>query len=134
MELILLRQYHQSGTNGRLMLGDKELCKTIELPWMDNKVQRSCIPEGSYKLVKRYSERFHWHFELLNVPGRSAILIHSANWALQELKGCIAPVIRIDGIGIGSYSKRAFLKIKKILYPLYDQHQIITLTIKRSTL
>ncbi len=63
-------------------------CKTIELPWRENKINISCIPEGKYKVKKRYSDKFGHHFHILNVPGRSMILIHAGNY-YSETKGCI---------------------------------------------
>ena len=92
MELELIRTYFPNGTNGELYHAGSRLCFTIELPWKDNHAGVSCIPEGRYALVKRYSQKFHWHLQLNAVPGRDAILIHPANNALLELRGCIAPV------------------------------------------
>ncbi len=51
-----------------------------------------CIPAGEYAVV--WTENVHplhpFCYEVMNVPGRSAILIHSANW-IRELLGCLAP-------------------------------------------
>lgn len=63
-------------------------CKTLELPWKDNKKNISCIPEGNYEVKKRYSERYKHHFHILNVPDRSFILIHSGNY-YTHTQGCI---------------------------------------------
>ena len=89
MEIILERMYFPEGTNGFLSLNGKEICKTIELPWRNNKARVSCIPEGKYKIRKRYSAKFKWHLELINVKNRKYILLHPANNALKELNGCI---------------------------------------------
>jgi hypothetical protein len=72
---------------------------TIELPWKNNQAGVSCIPEGKYDLVKRWSPKFGSHLQILNVPGRELILIHPANDALLELRGCIAPVCLLTGAG-----------------------------------
>jgi hypothetical protein len=45
--------------------------------------------------------------QILNVPGREYILIHLANEALRELKGCIAPVRLLTGAGKGICSRKA---------------------------
>ena len=74
---------------------------SIELPWKENQTGVSCIPEGRYELVKRWSPKFLRHLQVMNVPGREYILIHPANEALQELKGCIAPVCFLTGAGKG---------------------------------
>ncbi|KIA88512.1 DUF5675 family protein [Kaistella jeonii] len=130
MDLCLLRTYHSKGVNGVLLLDGSELCKTIELPWVQNMPRISCIPEGRYVLRKRYSPKFKWHFELANVPGRSAILLHPANDAARELKGCIAPVLQHTGEGKGTSSRIAFERMKDRLYPILDKGQILQLTIK----
>jgi len=77
----------------------------IELPWLENQKMKSCIPEASYSLKARNSEKFNHHLILENVPGRSLILIHPANDAKTELLGCIAPVTFLSGIGKGTASK-----------------------------
>src|SRR5690606_274250 len=115
--LQLCRTYHPDGTNGNLYDNQGELlCHTIELPWLDNQVRISCIPEGTYRLTKRYSEKFRHHILLNDVPGRSYILIHPANDARRELAGCIAPVTRLTGPGRGEASRIQFNKIKAMVY------------------
>jgi hypothetical protein len=101
MELELIRTYFPHGTNGELYHEGKRICFTIELPWLFNKHQVSCIPEGRYELVNRYSEHLGWHFHLKDVVNRSLILIHCANDAVKELKGCIAPVSILTSEGKG---------------------------------
>jgi hypothetical protein len=107
VQLLLMRHYHTLAVNGELYIGNTLIAHTIELPWLQNKVQRSCIPEGKYRIIKRWSPRFKWHLHVLNVPGRSLILLHPANDAIKELKGCIAPVSTLTGIGKGSDSRLA---------------------------
>ena len=107
MKVVLQRTYYPNGTNGTLFVNDEEICHTIELPWLNNQRRVSCIPEGSYRLRKRYNEKFKWHLALEAVKGRSGILIHPANDAKRELLGCIAPVLYHTGIGKGVYSRRS---------------------------
>lgn len=131
MHLTIHRTYHDEGTNGLLTMGanSEPLCYTIELPWRNNEVNRSCIPEGTYVLRRRYSKKFHWHIEITDVPGRSYILIHPANHAARELKGCIAPVLLLTGPGTGEQSKHAFdLLISKLLLS-FRSGETILLTI-----
>ncbi|HTN67957.1 MAG TPA: DUF5675 family protein, partial [Dysgonamonadaceae bacterium] len=97
----LKRTYLEKATHGELFYKGQKISETIELSWNHNKKRISCIPEGTYKLRKRYSEKFKWHYVLLHVPDRSYILIHPANNALKELQGCIAPVTKITGMGVG---------------------------------
>ena len=130
MKLELYRTYYDKGTNGRLLLNGEILSYTIELPWKNNASQVSCIPEGKYALRKRYSLKFGWHLQVMNVPGRQLILIHPANDAIKELKGCIAPVSLLTGQGKGSQSRIAHQKIKAIVYQMLEKKESVWLIIK----
>jgi len=63
-------------------------CKTLELPWLDNSKQISCIPAGTYQVRKHNSPTFGKVFHVTGVPGRSEILIHKGNFN-KDTKGCI---------------------------------------------
>ena len=130
MKLELIRTYYSTGTNGELLLNGDRVCSTIELPWKENEPRISCIPEGIYEMKKRYSQKFGKHFQLLNVPGRSYILIHPANDALKELRGCIAPVSFLTGEGKGNHSRRSLTSLKAILYPVFEKGEQIFLIVK----
>ena len=130
MKLVLQRQYFSSGTNGVLSFNGKEICKTIELPWKDNQRRISCIPEGIYKIRKRFSPKFKWHIEIMNVKNRDYILFHPANNALKELNGCIAPVSELTGEGKGIRSKVAFEQLKETVFPYLEKGFVIELIIK----
>lgn len=64
---------------------------TLELPWRDNRRGESCIPAGAtYRAKKLWSPAFNEKlYEVINVPGRSEVKFHPANYA-KQLKGCIA--------------------------------------------
>lgn len=130
MELKLIREYFPKGTNGQLLLNGDRLCHTIELPWKNNERQVSCIPEGRYELKKRYTPRFGKHFILENVPNRSYILLHAANDALKEIKGCIASVTTLTGEGRGIYARAALAKLVSILYPVFEKGEKVFLIIQ----
>lgn len=69
-------------TSGELALDGQKECYTLERP----EVQ---IPTGLYKIEIRYSPRFNRPLpHLLDVPGRSDILLHSGNWP-RDTEGCI---------------------------------------------
>lgn len=129
MNLQLVRTYYPEGTNGDLYLDCAGLCHTIELPWKENEPRLSCIPEGKYLLVKRYSTKFRWHLQLQNVVNRSLILIHAANDAQKELKGCIAPVSFLIAAGKGSKSRVVFEKLRKLVYGCLDKNEPVFLNI-----
>ena len=130
MKLELLRTYYPKGTNGILMQDDLALCETIELPWKNNLPIISCIPEGEYVLEKRYSNKFKWHLQVMHVPLRQLILIHPANNAMLELKGCIAPVSSLIGQGCGTQSRIAFKKLYAFVTKALDNKETVYLTIK----
>ncbi len=129
MHLRLIRIYGSTGTNGYLVANHKVICKTIELPWNGNQRSVSCIPEGKYTLRERYSPRFGRHLEILNVPGRDLILIHPANDARKELRGCIAPVSELIGPGMGVKSRAATLQLLDLVLPVLEQGKLVTITI-----
>lgn len=111
MKLELHRHYAPEATHGVLLLNGRPCCFVLELPWLANQNSISCIPEGVYPLQQRYSPRFKEHLELLNVHGRSAILIHPANNAQRDLKGCLAPVSEFLAVGWGARSRIAMQKL-----------------------
>lgn len=130
MVLLLTRIYFPEGTNGKLECNGKLICNTIELPWKMNETKVSCIPEGKYFIRKRYSRKFQWHLEVIDVKNRSFILFHPANNALKELNGCIAPVTKLSGPGLGLMSRKAFIKFKDLVYSALDSTEKVLLIIK----
>lgn len=94
----------EQGTFGVLRFGGEQV-HTLELPWRDNRRQRSCVPVGAYECRLVRSPRFGNVYKLLAVPGRSHVLIHPANLAgdvemgwTSELEGCIAPCMRVGAM------------------------------------
>jgi len=74
-------------TIGRLECGGFR-CLSLELPWLGNRKNISCIPEGVYNATK-YSSPKHGEVILLkDVPGRSMIEIHAGNYT-RQIEGCI---------------------------------------------
>ena len=131
MELVLERSYHEEGANGALFLNGQFLSFTIELPWAQNQRSESCIPEGTYELEARNSQRFGNHLLLKSVLNRQLILIHPANYAKGELRGCIAPVSELIGIGRGSNSRMAMQKILSLCHQAFERKEKVLLTIKK---
>jgi hypothetical protein len=92
------------GTVGALRFGPHR-CYSLELPWRDNVPRISAIPPGDYSVLWVRSPSKGWCYALANVPGRSGILIHSANLAgdvergwQTQLLGCIAPALRLGAM------------------------------------
>lgn len=81
------------GTFGTLYLYDDQGKKVGtfvvgEDDWLDNKPQKSCIPDGTYTCRRVQSPTFGNTFEVTSVPGRSAILFHAGNTE-EDTKGCL---------------------------------------------
>ncbi len=130
MELELIRKYYRDGTNGEIYLNKTRICSSIELPWRNNQQRLSCIPEGKYAFQIRFSHRFQWHLLLKDVKDRALILIHPANDAKRELKGCIAPVTILASPGKGYKSRMAFERLFDIVFPALDKNEPVFLLIK----
>jgi hypothetical protein len=64
------------------------------------------------------------------VKNRSLILFHPANNALQELNGCIAPVTKLSGPGLGLMSRKAFVSLKSMVYKALDNKESVELIVK----
>lgn len=77
-----------SGTFGVLTIDDIPVCVTCEDPWRDNMREVSCIPEGTYTCKRFSGNRYQNVWEVTNVPGRSAILIHAGN-TTDDTQGCV---------------------------------------------
>ena len=95
---VIIREYLPEETKGKLfvMNGCDKILElvSLELPWKDNKKGISCIIPGDYWLVKITRPNGDPAFLVKDVPGRSEILFHIANYAAGkkiDLEGCIAP-------------------------------------------
>jgi hypothetical protein len=132
-------------TLGLLFIDSLQLV-TIERPWIPSTLSRggskgiSCVPLGTYKLVRHNTEAHPETFALVNrdldvvhMPGdsdnphaRTAVLIHSGNW-VHELRGCIAPGMRTTTDEKGRFmvaeSRRAMRMMQSIL-PWVDGHTL----------
>ncbi|WP_289100998.1 DUF5675 family protein [uncultured Marinobacter sp.] len=129
------------GVFGELKFPTGEVFYTIERPWINNEPFVSCIPDGLYYLEKRYSPvvqrtsggEFREGWEVTNVPGRSYIMLHPANW-MDDLAGCIGVGKRYEvsqnrkGQWVPSVldSRSAFREVMALL----DQHSDWSLDIR----
>ena len=78
----------EQGTIGVVLLDDDLLCYSIELPWRFNARQISCIPAGEYRMVYTMSPRLRIRtYEILGVPSRDGIRVHSGNLAGDKIRG-----------------------------------------------
>jgi hypothetical protein len=79
----------ENGTLGELLdESGVHICFTLENPWKDNINGISCIPTGSYKVIKHNGEKYQDVWEITDVPSRLGILIHNGN-TMHDTKGCV---------------------------------------------
>jgi hypothetical protein len=109
IKLVLVRDKGIKETRGIyfVMDGIIELyrCYCLELPWLNNQKNISCIPDGTYPVIK-YSYEGHPNvFWIQNVPNREGIMIHILNFAAGpkiDTQGCQGPglnFVDINGDG-----------------------------------
>ena len=107
MVIELQRLYRDGCTDGEILINGVLLCRSIELRWANNERNISCVPEGVYPVAIIQHPKFGECLQINGVKGRSGILVHVANDAQKELRGCIAPVFSLSGNGKGQYSRLA---------------------------
>lgn len=74
---------------------------SIECPWRDNRRSISCIPNGQYRVAQTYSPRFkRATYQVMHVPDRSGVRIHSGNLAGDRLRGLITHFNGCIGLGV----------------------------------
>ena len=121
--LTLTRHFTSNGPNmpctwGVFSVGKVFLALSLELPWLNNKRNVSCIPTGLYdaEIITRKKQT---NFLIKNVPGRSGVLVHPANY-LFELRGCIAPGLvfsaNVNPVSVG-YSREAMQRLALTIMP-----------------
>jgi hypothetical protein len=97
-QTVVLTRIHETKTQTiGYMIVDDLLVFTLELPYRDNQRNISCVPKGTYDVVKRSSFKYANHLHLTNVPDRSLILIHQGNFNTQT-QGCILAGLSLTDI------------------------------------
>lgn len=95
---IIRQESSNVGTRGVLTdAAGEHICYTLELPWLDNQKNISCIPNGIYGVVPHNGEKYKGVWRLLDVPNRAGILIHAGN-TKKDIQGCIL-------VGLREYSQ-----------------------------
>ena len=117
-------QMTADGPFGLLQLEHGPLLHSGELPWKNNMPGRSCIPQGQYRCTWAPSAKLgRACYHVRNVPGRSHILIHPANFCgdadlgrRTEIEGCITMGMTIGNLG----GQMALLDSRKAVSLLED--------------
>jgi hypothetical protein len=134
MNVIINRiEFEENQTLGQLIVMDGLKlvfqCKTLELPWRDNKQMISCIPPGCYPLVLEWSPRFEANlWEIYKVPNRSECKFHVANY-VRQLNGCIAlGDMHLDLDGDGKRDLRSSAKTLGRFHDVLRGHPYLQIT------
>ena len=101
-------------TLGTLTLPNGWECSTIERPYLYNQVNISSIPAGTYQVAPFSGNKYKNVYQILDVPERTYILIHVANWS-HQLHGCIAvggKHCKLDNLDAVAGSRAAFSELK----------------------
>lgn len=90
MNIILQRLVGgDGGVFGVIIKDGRPMFTTLEPPWKNNQQDVSCIPPGTYKCKKSFSNKFQRAlFELVDVPDREVVKIHVGN-SIRDTEGCI---------------------------------------------
>lgn len=76
---------------------------SLERGWVDNKRNVSCLPEGQYRVMYEWSEKFQrMLWEIKDTPGRSECKFHGANY-WKQLNGCIALGLKLKDMDNDGY-------------------------------
>jgi hypothetical protein len=87
--LTIYRQYADDHcTSGYLAVDGTIQAYALERPWKGNEPSLSAIPAGTYTGILRYDHSDQWRIQLVGVPKRSNIQIHTGN-VPDDTEGCI---------------------------------------------
>ena len=123
--------YRDTWTDGLIFIKGILLCRSIELRWANNERNVSCVPEGVYPVAIIQHPKFGECLQINGVKGRTGILVHVANDAQKELRGCIAPVFSLSGNGKGLYSRLALNYIIENLKKSGEKEHFIDIKSKK---
>jgi len=116
-------------TIGELYIDGEFFCYTLELPWKENKNQVSCIPPGKRRVRIRPgtdSVNFRYdHLHIMDVPNRTWILIHVANYP-RDILGCVGvgSTKDVDFVGNSRVTFKGLMELIKEKMKVYDEMEI----------
>ena len=102
------------GTLGVMLVGGRPVLSTLELPWMQNLREESCIPCGEYRYEMVVSGRYGVTYEVMGGPGRDGILFHAGN-STEDTRGCILVGTRVGASGRIEESREAMGRFVELM-------------------
>ena len=93
ISLIRLNQSSTEPTLGILKVNDAFCSVTLERPWLNNQPDISCIPLGTYPLLRVRDRITSGGMNILStyevqIPSRAGVLFHVGNY-VRDTHGCI---------------------------------------------
>jgi hypothetical protein len=88
---LLYRDHPCSICNEGMLFISGEFFYTLELPWLNNVRNISCIPPDEYLcefIEESNNKKFHDCYAVRNVPARAGVLIHNGN-LVTHTHGCV---------------------------------------------
>jgi Family of unknown function (DUF5675) len=88
---VTIRRRHSfvNSIGGDLSVNGRFICKTLELAWLWNAKDRSCVPPSTYFAFIRRDKKDGWRVQLTGILGnRTGVQIHIGNYP-REIKGCV---------------------------------------------
>jgi hypothetical protein len=103
MKKLIIKRFMDDGkqTQGRASLYDGHAKMldfvTLEPPWLQNAIGKSCIPPGIYAVKPRWSPKYGNHFCIQGTSPREWVLFHIGNYmasknpktGISDSTGCI---------------------------------------------
>lgn len=127
--LILSRFYSGKCTLGVITDEQNEIiCYTLENPWEDNARNVSCIPDGDYEVVPYSSAKYPHSFEIIDVPGRDAILIHHGN-TIKDTLGCILVGESLGKLGMENAVLKSRDKLDSMVLKYFNGFNLKIITV-----
>jgi hypothetical protein len=113
MKIILEREYWPTSTHGSLFINDKFICHTIEAAKIPGSPKISCLPEGSYFLLRE--EEMPFLALKKSLKGDFESILCPQGLVRVEMPQIIIPFQFIKSEGQGSHSQKAFKKVMQTL-------------------
>lgn len=117
IDLLRIEENYGHGTFGVWVINTQVFCLTLEPRDEENKLNISSIPAQQY-VCKRYKRKKHPNtFQIMDVPGRTYVLIHILNFD-DQTEACVGLGTEYGWIGDRKCilnSKRAFDAFMKVM-------------------
>lgn len=110
--LIRLEENYKFGTFGVWIIDSRVFCVTLEPADLLNASNVSNIPAQQYMCERYKSTRYPNTFQIMNVPGRTSVLIHSGN-VKEHTEGCVLLAQHYGKLNSGGAIERGILNSGK---------------------